>query len=249
MGRIILRARNLRLVVVVIFGCVSIPLICGALLLNDRFSAPASARVDENFKQQSLLSKPRAKIDAADARRLLDDDPIHITQTFCVDAKPSKAGPGLTALRSMLAARATGASRNRRYVIHIFVDEAAAWLLANNRSMQMPHGFHIDSESLDQFNEQWGDVLAHIDGSNGRINLHMYPEDDAYAAVEQTLGNGSTLYFNHDGFKRCSPLRLTVPFAGGAMALASKVIHLDMDLIVLCDIEQVCLASECTLMG
>lgn len=81
-------------------------------------------------------------------------------------------------------------------------------------------------------------MIAHIDASGGRVELQIHPEDDAYAAVEDTLGAGSTRGFNHDGFKRCSPLRLLMPFIPG-LANASRVVFLDVDAVVLCDIEQV----------
>ena len=172
------------------------------------------------------------------SRQSLDEDPIHIAHSFCIYEGLKKTDPGLTVLRSILAARAAGASHNRRYVIHILADEYAAWLLSNNRSASMPWGKRLESPgSLDLFHEQWGDVIAHIDNSGGRVELQIHPEDDAYAAVEDALGAGATLNFNHDGFKRCSPLRLVLPFLP-ALANVTRVIFLDLDVVVLCDAEQ-----------
>ena len=54
-----------------------------------------------------------------------DDNPIHIVQAFCIDNGFDATDPGLTAMRSILAARAAGASPNRRYVFHLIVDEAS----------------------------------------------------------------------------------------------------------------------------
>jgi hypothetical protein len=67
----------------------------------------------------------------------------------------------------------------------------------------------------------------------------MYAEHDAYAAVESALGPGATRGFNADGFKRCSPLRLLMPFIRGPIESASKAIFLDIDVVVLCDAERV----------
>jgi hypothetical protein len=175
---------------------------------------------------------------AAAARRLRDEDPIHIVHSFCIYEELKKTDPGLTVIRSILAARAAGSSRNRKYVFHILADEFAAWLLSNNRSAQMPWGKRLDSpKSLDEFHEYWGDVMAHIDNSDGRVELFVHPEEDAFAAAEDALGAGATLYFNHDGFKRCSPLRLLMPFIP-ALANVTRAIFLDLDAVVLCDAER-----------
>jgi hypothetical protein len=58
--------------------------------------------------------------------RSIDESPIHIVQTFCIYDGLKATDPGLTAMRSILAARAAGASRHRRYVFHVLVDEASA---------------------------------------------------------------------------------------------------------------------------
>jgi hypothetical protein len=241
------QAKLCRFLVLVVFGSAgcAVPFIAGAFVFKYAGTREHSIAQFNAIRTNPTCMQP---MNATSIRLELDEDPIHIAQSFCLRADITKTDTGLTALRSILAARAAGASRNRRYVIHIFADEFASWLLANNHSERVPHGQGLVQGSLDLFNEQWGDVLAHIDASDGRVELHIYPEDDAYAAAEQTLGNGSTLLFNHDGFKRCSPLRLLIPFAGGAMAQASKVVFLDMDLVMLCDAEQV-LRIVCLLGG
>lgn len=81
---------------------------------------------------------------SADLRRVLDEEPIHIVQSFCIFHKIAKSDPGLTALRSILAARAAGPSSNRRYIIHILADIYAGWLLSNNRSAEMPWGRRLE---------------------------------------------------------------------------------------------------------
>lgn len=177
--------------------------------------------------------------------QLHDDEPIHIAQSLCISDGLSMKDAGLTSLRSILAARAAGTSL-RRYVIHLFVDISAGWLISFNRSATMPSarqpwGEHREKlqspDSMDLFHEQWGDVIAHIDSSGGLVELRVHAEDDAYAAVEAMLGAGATRGFNHDGFKRCAPLRLLLPFVPG-IADASRVVYVDLDVLVLCNPQQ-----------
>lgn len=124
-------------------------------------------------------------------------------------------------------------------------DDWAAWLLSNNHSAKPPaynpQRYLVKVKaphSLTHFQELWGDVLAYVGASAGRVELHVHPEDDAFAAVEAALGAGATLGFNHDGFKRCSPLRLLLPFIP-EFSNVSRALFFDMDVVVLCDVEEV----------
>ena len=88
------------------------------------------------------------------------------------------------------------------YHVHLPpADEGAAWLLSFNLSVPVPEGRWFGSREMDLFHELWGDVISHIDGSDGRVELMIHPEDDAYAAVEDLLGRGATKMINHEGFK------------------------------------------------
>ena len=166
------------------------------------------------------------------------DDPIIFVQTLCINNGLERSDPGLTAVRSILAARAAGFSPNRRYIFHFLVDNYAGWLFSNNYTATMPHGKLLKyPDSLNLFQELWGDVFAHMESSDF-IEFYIHAEDDAYAAVEDALGIGATRGFNHDGFKRCAPLRLTIPFLP-ALSNVSKAIFLDLDLVFLCDPQQV----------
>lgn len=138
------------------------------------------------------------------SRAALDNDAIHIVQTYCIINGIERTDAGLTTLRSILAARASGPSRSRRYVFHILADEWVSWLIAYNSSTPLPFGKHLKNpESLDLFHELWGDVLANIE-ADPLLELHVHTEDDVYAATEATLGRGALGEFNHDGFRRVS---------------------------------------------
>ena len=233
------------------FACLLLAVVSVCLLASQYFSLnstetdatlpidnPATSKAPF-FRLGALQSSPQVPQVAASAlREALDEDPIHIVHSYCIYEELKPTDPGLTVLRSILAARATGASHNRRYVFHIIADEFSAWLLSNNHSAVMPWGKRLESPgSLIAFHKLFGDVIAHIDNSGGRVELQIHPEEDAFAAVEDALGAGATLYFNHDGFKRCSPLRLLIPFIP-AFANVSKALFLDLDAVSLCDIEQ-----------
>ena len=83
------------------------------------------------------------------------DDPIHIMMTYCLEQGLDRAETaGLTSLRSLLAARSTGSSRTRKYVVHLLVDTWAEWLLRNNVSAPVPPGKHMPHNALEIF-QQW----------------------------------------------------------------------------------------------
>ncbi len=52
----------------------------------------------------------------------------------------------------------------------------------------------------------WGDVLAYIDTSGGRVVLKTYAIEDFDIAVDAELGAGSAKAIDNHGFKVCSPV-------------------------------------------
>ncbi len=90
---------------------------------------------------------------SVNARKLLDEDPIHIFTAICIRHEMTENDPGLTSIRSIIAARDIGASHNRRYVFHIVLDKWVASLINYNTSLPIPHGKIIAKDFLATFHD------------------------------------------------------------------------------------------------
>jgi hypothetical protein len=130
---------------------------------------------------------------------------------------------GFTVIKSILAARARGASRRRRYHFHVAVDAGLRRLLALPRDV-MP--------------ELW-DVLDYVaNRTDGRVALTYY--DVARDVLEPTaaaVGAEAAGAVDHAAFKQCAALRLMAPFMTGPLAGVGAALYVDMDSVVTCDLE------------
>jgi hypothetical protein len=93
------------------------------------------------------------KADGLHSRRYLDEIPIHVMFIMCVRFTMEASDAGLTSLRSILAARELGVSRNRRYVFHFILDKWSAWLMNHNTSAKVPHGSLLEPSFITTFHD------------------------------------------------------------------------------------------------
>jgi hypothetical protein len=61
-------------------------------------------------------------IDAASSKSNIPQEPVHIMTTYCAEGHIEVVHTGFTVLRSILAARESGYSSDRKFVFHIVVD-------------------------------------------------------------------------------------------------------------------------------
>lgn len=113
--------------------------------------APPVSRAKLLLRERSLPREPEPSESVVDARGAVDEPPIHILMTYCLDEGLDRTEFGLTSLRSILAARSMGATPRRRYVIHLIVDVWTKWLITNNSSDPLPHGKHMPKAPLAAF--------------------------------------------------------------------------------------------------
>ena len=160
---------------------------------------------------------------AVAVRVALDEDPIHIFHTVCAwGVEPKDYGfSGLLAMKSILMARARGASKRRRYHFHVAVDEHMRAAIGNPAEW-----------------EEMADVLDYVaNRTEGRVTISWYNVEDVVAAAAAVVGAPSAGAVPLAMFQQCSTLRLFLPFIGGPLAGVDRVLYLDYDVVDLCDLE------------
>ena len=155
------------------------------------------------------------------------EEEINVLHSMCADSygRDGKGDQfyGFTVIKSILLTRARGANPNRRMIFHVFIDRDMESLLGR--------------PTLHETHPALADVLLYIRNyTRGRVRLTFHPveeaEAEAAAAIGMTAGEiGPSL------FRRCASMRLKAPYLAALMNV-SKIIYIDWDSIVLCDISQ-----------
>ena len=183
------------------------------------------------------LTPAQRQMTVASWRAARDEDTIHIVQVICAaHVPPHDTGfDSFTSIKSILLARAVGPSRRRRYHFHVIGDKRLRDLIAMPAEHCPPkQGCPLQSEMID--------VLDYIrNGTDGRVALTFYDADADVVgpaeAAESARGNAGVLSIA--GFKLCSSVRLRLPWVGGALGAARRVLLLDRDTSIKCDLEEV----------
>ena len=159
----------------------------------------------------------------AEWRAAKDEQPIHIFHSICAHgvAHHDLDWHGLTVIKTILMARETGASRNRRYHFHIASDTAMRRLLTN------------------PLRTDFADVMEYlVNRTGGRVAVTWYDIDvDIMAPTVASVGSASAALVDNSLFKQCSTIRLKVPFIRGPLARVDRLLYIDFDSIVKCDLE------------
>ena len=170
-------------------------------------------------------------VSALALRQRLDEQPIHVLHVICGGHVPRQdvGFDALTVVKSILQARAVGASRRRRYHIHIVTDARFHELLGEEDE--------VCAEECAMRNEMHDvlDYAANMTG--GRVIVTFYDlERDVLAPTAAAVGAAADVMSN-TVFKLCSSVRLKIPFIAGPIVNADRVLYTDSDVIVRCDLE------------
>ena len=150
-----------------------------------------------------------------------DADPIHIAITACGNPTDLFSDYwGLLSLKSLLMSKAHAAGAARHYVFHILTNVRAAELFNTSR-----------------LNHEVYRAMRREEAA-GLISVHVHHIDALDAATEATLHSGDpNRAVPHHVFKSCVASRLKLPFLLARMNI-SRVLYLDWDVVVLCDLTQ-----------
>ena len=187
-------------------------------LLLARYFGFGSALLVRNFKTAGGYAIPAGR------RAILDEEPIHIFHTVCAwGVDPNDYGfHGLLAMKSILMARASGASKRRRYHFHVAVDAHMRDAIANPTEWK-----------------EIADVLGYAaNHTDHRVEVSWYPVEDVQADAVAAVGSASAAAVPLNLFKDCSALRLKLPFMSAlGLAGVDRLLYIDFDAVVKCDIE------------
>ena len=157
-------------------------------------------------------------------RALKDEEPIHIFHAICAagTAHHDMDWHGLTVIKTILMAREVGPSKNRRYHFHVAIDR-------NMRRLM----------TMLELRTDFADTLAYIaNRTDGKVSVSWYDVDsEVIGATAAAVGDTAASAVSNDLFKTCSTIRLRLPFIAGALNVTDRLLYVDFDSIVTCDLE------------
>ena len=203
------------------------PLLLGLLFGRLLFGGdPTAGRKSGRLSAAVLTDEQPSPLPAASRaewRARVDEEPIHIFHAICGTSIPAHDMDwhGLTIVKTILMARATGASKNRRYHFHIATD---------------PHFMRMLSNPI---RTDFADVMEYaMNRTDGRVKISFYDvEKDIQAPTASAVGTDAAALVDNKLFKQCSTIRMKLPFIGGPLASVDRLLYIDFDSIVKCDLE------------
>ena len=226
------RARRLAgtLLVGIVAAAVYVEMFTSAERVSSDRAARRGPRLARFTGWQDLSdSRASAASIGASPRQLLNSDTIHIFHSICAGATPvgDPGFHGLTVVNTILQARETGSSYQRKYHFHIAIDGGMRRLMdpANK-----------DSRLMQEF---WDTYFYALNYTGGKVAVSWYDIDgDISRPMNEELGQERSGVVQNGLFKDCSTTRLRLPFIKGPLAAADRVIYIDMDAVVKCDLER-----------
>lgn len=154
------------------------------------------------------------------------DDVVHVAHAVCGGYGRDGRGAHFfhfVVIKSALMARARSAAPDRRFHFHVFIDGDMAGILKDKAALYRTH-------------PGIADVIDYIaNHTDGRVKLSLYESAEVERAVVAQVGADDAAAIGTGLFRYCSTARLKLPFVP-ALANASRLLYIDYDSVVLCDL-------------